>query len=202
MQFPKVNGPSNRRYSSPELFRDACLEYFNNPDKNNGIMTPCGLMLHLDMSDGSWREYARLEGYKEICEWAKRVTEHWVESKLLLENKPVGAIFQLKSVYGRSDQPASKSETNNYVYVFGNEAKKIKHDAILNDQVIEYKPECKLIEDNVMLTTGKSEIEELKINSKSPSSSVRLGVPKKPKSKPKPNPKPKAKPKSVTKEKK
>lgn len=129
---------------SPSEFEAACREYFSNGTANGGVTTDAGLRQYLDISDTTWHRYTQDEGYKRTCEWCTREITHFYERKLILDNKPVGAIFSLKATRGWTDTPQVKNETNTYVYVFGNEAKQLKQAEVV---------------DMPLLTTGQLEIE-------------------------------------------
>lgn len=135
---------------TPAEFEAKCREYFTSTTANGGVTTDCGLRLFLDICDSTWHSYTKDEAYAKTCEWSSKAVTHFYEKKLILDNKPVGAIFSLKATRGWSDQPATKSETNNYVYVFGNEAKQLKQ-----AEVVEM---AQLEQPNPLLTTGQMEI--------------------------------------------
>jgi len=172
-------------YETPEELKAKCLEYFNDPEINEGILTNRGLRLYLGVSDDVWYGMSTCAEFKVITDWAKSVAEYWTEKKLLLDNKPVGAIFQLKSAFGRTDQPQKVNETNNYIYVFGNEALKIKRNDDMNEHLIDLKmrPDGvavpQLTHDEGLVSTGTSEVIATKKQRKSTSSAVRLGVSRK-----------------------
>jgi hypothetical protein len=153
-----------RRKYSPEEFYAKCEEYFNDPKINDGVITNCGLRLHLDIADNTWLEYQRDEFYQDICCWAKTKLESWLEKKLLLDNKPVGAIFQLKSAHGRSDQPMTRHENTAYVYVFGNEADRLRTREVVADlpMITDMR---KMLDNNPALTRrGKKKSPSVKAN--------------------------------------
>ncbi len=118
--------PFNRKYNDPEVFLKRCEEYFSSATINEGLWSLIGLRLHLDISNSMFQSYAKQDDYGLVCAWAKNKCELWLMKRCVLDNKPVGSIFALKAQYGWSDQPAAKSETNNYVYVFGNEARQLR----------------------------------------------------------------------------
>lgn len=134
--------PYNKSFTSPlELYRKID-EYFQKQASGEGIITMLGLRLHLDISNTTYQNYRTYDGFREVMEWADQNIEHWLEKKLLLDNKPVGAIFQLKSVHKRTDQPQVIGEQNNYVYVFGNEAKQLKRERKAEQVAIEAVAVC------------------------------------------------------------
>ncbi len=137
--------PFSRTFTDPELFLRKCNEYFSSGTINGGIHSNIGLRLHLDISRRAFNELSKEPGFDVVCLWANDRCEQWLMHKCVLDNKPVGSIFTLKAQYGWSDQPALKSETHNYVYVFGNEAKQLKSEGLklIKDEAIDIEPVVK-----------------------------------------------------------
>lgn len=89
------------------------------------IKTLNALRIWLGIDSDDWKHYCRLSEYRTVVDEIRTKLELWLEEKLLLDNKPVGAIFALKAQHGWSDLPQNNNSTKNYIYVFGNEKSKL-----------------------------------------------------------------------------
>ena len=66
------------------------------------------LCIELGMTRETFRQYARTEGYAEVCERAKTLIESWLARELNSRDKVEGIKFNLSCNYGWS--PAERSE--------------------------------------------------------------------------------------------
>lgn len=114
---------------TPEQLQYQAKRFFESPSEarekpvgsRSGVKTLNALRIWLDITSDEWKQYCGLPEYSVVVDEIKTRLEIWLEERLLLDNKPVGAIFALKAQFGWTDNPNQKNNIHNYVYVFGNE---------------------------------------------------------------------------------
>jgi len=145
---------------TPEQLQYQANRFFEIPDKTrekpvgsrSGVKTLNALRIWLGITSDDWKRYCGIPEYSQVVDEIRTKLEVWLEERLLLDNKPVGAIFALKSQYGWTDNPTHQGNVNNYVYVFGNEKDnllaqgkqllipKINNKAENGEKIVEMKP--------------------------------------------------------------
>ena len=107
---------------TPEQLQYQTVRFFENTENDKiKVKTLNGLRLWLGITAREWQELNRNVEYDDVVDEIKTKLEMWLEERLLLDNKPVGAIFALKSRFGWTDLPQHNKNVSNYIYVFGNE---------------------------------------------------------------------------------
>ena len=111
----QLQNQANRFFDGATTDRDKPI------GSRSGVKTLNALRIWLGITSAEWKQYCSVSEYEQVVDEIRTKLEVWLEERLLLDNKPVGAIFALKAQYGWTDNPVNQGNVNNYVYVFGNE---------------------------------------------------------------------------------